>query len=76
MNERRVVITGIGIISPIGNDVTTFWKNLIAGKSGISHYTQFDSTGFDCKIAGEVRNFDPAPYFKNPKSAKRTDRFT
>lgn len=70
------MITGIGVVSPIGNDTATFWKNLVAGKSGISHYTQFDSTGFECKIAGEVRNFDSGPFFKNPKTAKRTDRFT
>lgn len=76
MNERRVVITGIGVVSPIGNDKETFWTNLLAGKSGVDLFTAFDSTGYDCRIAGEVRDFNPASYFKNPKGAKRTDRFT
>jgi 3-oxoacyl-[acyl-carrier-protein] synthase II len=76
MNERRVVITGIGVVSPIGNDKETFWKNLVAGRSGVDHFTAFDSTGYDCRIAGEVRDFNPGDYLKNPKSVKRTDRFT
>ena len=76
MSERRVVLTGIGVVTPIGNDLPTFWQSLQEGRSGISRYNAFDSTKFDCKIAGEVRNFEPAKYFKNPKSAKRTDRFT
>jgi 3-oxoacyl-[acyl-carrier-protein] synthase II len=76
MNERRVVITGIGVVSPIGNDKETFWKNLVAGKSGVDLFTAFDSTGFDCRIAGEVRDFNPGDFFSNPKGVKRTDRFT
>lgn len=76
MNNRRVVITGIGVVSPIGNDKDTFWNNLIAGKSGIDLFTAFDSTDFDCKIAGEVRDFTAANYFSVPKAAKRSDRFT
>lgn len=76
MSERRVVVTGMGVISPIGNDISTFWESLTTGKSGIRRFEAFDSTNFDCKIAGEVTNFEAAPYFKNPKSAKRTDRFT
>jgi 3-oxoacyl-[acyl-carrier-protein] synthase II len=76
MNERRVVITGIGVVSPIGNDKETFWKNLVAGRSGVDYFTAFDSTGYDCRIAGEVRDFNPGDYLKNPKSVKRTDRFT
>lgn len=76
MNERRVVITGMGVVSPLGNDLKTFWEHLVQGRSGIGPITAFDTTDFDCKIAGEVRNFQPADYFKNPKSAKRTDRFT
>ncbi|MDX2080643.1 MAG: beta-ketoacyl-ACP synthase II [Terrimicrobiaceae bacterium] len=76
MSERRVVVTGMGVVSPIGNDIATFWESLTAGKSGIRRFEAFDSTNFDCKIAGEVTNFEPAKYFKNPKSAKRTDRFT
>ncbi|MBP83590.1 MAG: beta-ketoacyl-[acyl-carrier-protein] synthase II [Verrucomicrobiales bacterium] len=73
--ERRVVITGMGVVSPVGNDVDTFWSSLIAGKSGIGTISDDSLLGFDCKIAGEVKNFDAAPYFKNPKDARRADRF-
>ena len=73
--DRRVVITGIGVVTPIGSDVTTFWDNLKNGVSGIDRFDAFDSTDFDCKIAGQVRDFDPKNYFKNPKDARRTDRF-
>jgi len=75
MNERRVVITGLGVISPVGNDLETFWTNLKEGKSGIGNITAFDISNYDCQIAGEVRNFDPKPFFKNPKDVRRTDRF-
>jgi 3-oxoacyl-[acyl-carrier-protein] synthase II len=76
MAERRVVITGMGVVTPVGNDLNTFWSNLKNGKSGISTIDAFDTTGYDCKIGGQVRNFDPKPFFKNPKDARRTDRFT
>ena len=76
MSERRVVVTGIGVISPVGNDIPTFWESLTTGRSGIRRFEAFDSDIYECKIAGEVGNFEPAPFFKNPKSAKRTDRFT
>ncbi len=76
MNDRRVVVTGMGILSPIGNDLTTFWTNLSTGKNGIGEITAFDTSRHDCKIAGEVRGFEPAGWFVNPKTAKRTDRFT
>ena len=76
MTERRVVVTGIGVVTPIGSTLDSFWQSLIEGKSGISHFTAFDSTDYDCKIAGEVKNFDPAPFFKNAKTSRRTDRFT
>jgi 3-oxoacyl-[acyl-carrier-protein] synthase II len=74
-NDRRVVITGIGVISPVGNDLETFWSSLKEGNSGIGRITAFDISQYDCKIAGEVRNFDPKPVFKNPKDIRRTDRF-
>lgn len=74
--ERRVVVTGIGVVTPIGNDLNTFWANLIKGVSGIERVTAFDISDYDCKIGGEVKNFVPAPYFKNPKDARRTDRYT
>ncbi len=76
MSERRVVITGIGVVTPIGLDTQTFWHNLVNGVNGVSHYEAFDSTDYDCKIAGEIKGFNGASYFKNPKSARRTDRFT
>jgi 3-oxoacyl-[acyl-carrier-protein] synthase II len=73
--NRRVVITGLGVISPVGNDLETFWSALKAGKSGIGRITAFNISNYDCKIAGEVRNFDPKAFFKNPKDVRRTDRF-
>jgi 3-oxoacyl-[acyl-carrier-protein] synthase II len=76
ISDRRVVISGLGIISPVGNDVDTFWRNLQNGVSGIELVQAFDTTGYDCRIAGEVRNFDPKDFFKNPKDARRTDRFS
>ena len=76
MNDRRVVITGLGAITPLGNDVETFWANLKNGVSGISTIDAFDITGYDTKIGGQIRDFDPKPFFKNPKDVRRTDRFT
>lgn len=76
MYDRRVVITGLGVVSPIGNDVSTFWKNLTEGRSGISRYEAFDSAEYDCKIGGEVRDVDLIAAFKTPKEARRADRFT
>ncbi len=75
MNGRRVVITGLGVVTPVGNDVPTFWDNLKNGVSGISHIDAFDVSAFDCKIGGQVRNFEPKDFFKNAKDARRTDRF-
>jgi 3-oxoacyl-[acyl-carrier-protein] synthase II len=74
--NRRVVITGLGVTTPVGQDLETFWSNLLEGHSGIGSITRFDTTGFDCTIAGEVRDFDPKIVFNNPKDHKRTDRFT
>jgi 3-oxoacyl-[acyl-carrier-protein] synthase II len=74
-NDRRVVITGIGVLTPLGNDLETFWSNLKQGKSGIGQIAAFDTSNYDCRIAGEVRNFDPKQFFKNPKDIRRTDRF-
>jgi 3-oxoacyl-[acyl-carrier-protein] synthase II len=75
MNNRRVVITGLGAITPIGNDVETFWSNLKNGVSGIGKIEAFDTSAYACKIGGEVRGFDPKAFFKNPKDVRRTDRF-
>ncbi|PYL11393.1 MAG: beta-ketoacyl-[acyl-carrier-protein] synthase II [Verrucomicrobia bacterium] len=76
MPERRVVITGMGVVTPIGNDLETFWSNLKNGVSGIRIIDAFDTTEYDCKIGGQVRDFDPKPFFKSPKDVRRTDRFT
>lgn len=72
---KRVVVTGLGVVTPVGNDVATMWGSLVAGRSGIRRITSFDPTGFDSQIAGEVRDFDPASYL-SLKEIKRTERFT
>ena len=72
--RRRVVITGLGAVTPIGLSVKTFWESLLAGKSGISRITKFDTSNFSVKIAAEVKDFDPISYF-TPKEARRKDRF-
>ena len=76
MEERRVVITGIGVISPNGNDLTSFWDSMKNGRSGIDTITALDCEPYSCKIAGEVRDFDPKGFYKNPKDARRSDRYT
>jgi 3-oxoacyl-[acyl-carrier-protein] synthase II len=73
--KRRVVVTGLGAISPIGNDVKTFWNSLIEGKSGIGPITLFDVSDYPAKIAGEVKDFDPYQYMER-KEARKMDRFT
>src|SRR2546421_6316706 len=73
--NRRVVITGMGVVTPVGNDLETFWGNLRKGVSGIGRIQAFDTTAYDCQIAGEVRGFDPKNYFNNPKDIRRTDRY-
>jgi 3-oxoacyl-[acyl-carrier-protein] synthase II len=75
MSNRRVVVTGLGVVSPIGIDLKSFWENLVNGKSGIRPITQFDAATFDCRIAGEILGFNPSLYFKNPKDVRRADRF-
>lgn len=75
MNERRVVITGMGVVSPLGNDLQTFWESLKAGRSGISRITAFDTSAYSCHIGGEVRDLDYIPFFKVPKDGKRCDRY-
>lgn len=75
MSERRVVITGLGAIAPNGNNVEEFWKASLEGQSGIDTITGFDPTDFSCKIAGEVKNFDPADFMDN-RDMRRADRYT
>lgn len=76
MNDRRIVITGIGVLSPLGNDLQSTWEAMKAGRSGIAPITLMDTTDYPVKFAGEVKDFDPTPYFKkNPRDARRVDRF-
>jgi 3-oxoacyl-[acyl-carrier-protein] synthase II len=74
-NERRVVVTGMGAVSPLGNDTGSMWGSLIAGKSGVDYISHFDYTDFDTKIAAEVRDFDISMYVDR-KQGQRMDRFT
>jgi 3-oxoacyl-[acyl-carrier-protein] synthase II len=74
MTKRRVVVTGIGIVSPVGNDLDSAWKNIVNGVSGIDHITNFDPVNSITKIAGEVKNFSTEGFF-DAKEARRTDRF-
>ena len=67
MTERRVVVTGMGCVTPLGNDLPTFWSNLVAGKNGIGPITKFDTTDFKAKLAAEVRDFDPKLYMEKPQ---------
>jgi len=74
MTRRRVVVTGLGCISPVGNTVADAWSNLLAGQSGIGLITKFDASAFACKIAGEVRDFDLEAYI-SAKDARTMDHF-
>jgi 3-oxoacyl-[acyl-carrier-protein] synthase II len=69
------VVTGIGVVSPLGCDLNTFWDQLIQGHCGIGPISRFDVSQYDCRIAAEVRDFDPTPAFPTPKELRRTDRF-
>jgi 3-oxoacyl-[acyl-carrier-protein] synthase II len=66
----------MGAITPVGNDLQTLWSNLTGGVSGIGPITHFDAAAYDCRFAGEVRDFEPVKYFKTPKDVRRSDRFT
>ncbi|MBL8488108.1 MAG: beta-ketoacyl-ACP synthase II [Rhodocyclaceae bacterium] len=74
MSRRKVVVTGLGIVSPVGNTVAEAWENAVAGKSGIGPITRFDASAFKARIAGEVKGFDVAAYL-SPKEARRMDVF-
>ena len=71
---NRVVITGLGAVTPLGHEVDTFWKNILEGQWGIDRITLFDVSAYDCQIAGEVKDFDPVPSFPSPKEVRRTGR--
>ena len=72
--DRRVVITGLGAVTPIGIGIEAFWNSLKEGKSGIGPVSSFDASTFPSKVAGEVKDFDPTDYM-DPQSAKKMDRF-
>ena len=71
---ERVVITGVGAVTPVGNDVPQFWDSLVNGVCGIAPITRFDTADFKVKVAAEVKGFDPTKYVE-PREAKRMDRF-
>ena len=72
---RRVVISGMGVVSPVGSELSAFWDNLTNGVSGIKRVTLFDITGYDCQIGGEITEFEPSQWFKVPKDSRRADRY-
>jgi 3-oxoacyl-[acyl-carrier-protein] synthase II len=74
--ERRVVVTGMGIVSPLGQEIHSFWDHLIAGDCGVDKITSFDASQFDTQIAAQVKDFNPAPAFPSPKEIRRTDRYS
>lgn len=72
--KRRVVVTGLGVMSPVGNDIKSFWDALLAGKSGVGPIKTFDASAFDSRIAGEIKDFDPVAHF-GVKDARKIARF-
>lgn len=72
---RRVVVTGMGAVTPLGNTVDVFWSNLLGSQSGVALTQGFDTSAYECKISAEVKGFDAAPFFRNPKDARRSDRY-
>jgi 3-oxoacyl-[acyl-carrier-protein] synthase II len=74
LSKRRVVVTGLGIVSPVGNDVKSAWASIVAGRSGIAPVTRFDTATFPTHFGGEIRELDLAPYI-TPKDARRMDAF-
>jgi 3-oxoacyl-[acyl-carrier-protein] synthase II len=73
--ERRVVVTGLGAVTPLGHEVEAFWNSLIAGQCGVTRISRFDPSAYDAQIAAEVKNFDPGLGLPTPKEIRRTDRF-
>src|SRR4030042_6951575 len=71
---RRVVVTGVGAVTPLGNDVHAYWEGVTAGRSGVGYITQFDVSDCPAKIAAEVKGFDPLDYMDH-REAKRSSRF-
>ena len=73
--ERRVVVTGMGVVSPVGNDLNSYWDSLVNGRSGIGMITRFDTTDYKVKIAAEVKDFDPLQYLAKPE-LRKTDLYS
>lgn len=74
MNKRKVAITGIGLVTPLGNNTETTWSNLVAGKSGVGPTRSFDASGFSTTISAEVRDYDPSPFISNQRNLKFANR--
>jgi 3-oxoacyl-[acyl-carrier-protein] synthase II len=74
--ERRVVVTGLGVVSPLGNELDPFWNNLVSGQCGVDKIASFDPSDYDTQVAAEVKNFNPTPAFPSPKEVRRADRFS
>ena len=72
---RRVVVTGLGAVTPVGNDVPAFWENLLAGKNGIGHLDRFDTEEYKAKVAAQVKDFDPLRYMEKGE-ARKSDLFS
>ena len=72
-HTRRVVVTGLGVVSSVGNDVATAWASLTEGRSGLAELTRFDVSGYDHKAGGEVKDFDPSAWM-DPKAVRRSER--
>jgi 3-oxoacyl-[acyl-carrier-protein] synthase II len=75
MQHEKVVVTGLGIMSPVGCTVPVFWDNLLNGASGIKTVTRFDPSQFKCQIAGQITDFDPKNYYKSKKKIKQNDLY-
>lgn len=73
--NHRVVITGLGAVTPLGHETDQFWQHIVEGQCGIDRITLFDTQGYDCQIAAEVKDFDPVRSFPSAKEVRRTDRF-
>jgi len=74
--DRRVVVTGLGVVSPLGNDIEKFWEHLINSQCGVDKIASFDAKDYDTQIAAEVKDFNPTPAFPSPKEVRRADRFS
>jgi 3-oxoacyl-[acyl-carrier-protein] synthase II len=74
--HEKIVVTGLGVISPVGSTATTFFDNICNGASGISKIDRFDPSPFKCQIAGQIRDFDPRAHYKSKKKIKQNDLYT